>query len=52
MTETKHIVRTDLKKLDKHTPAKSEYGDAPELTDAQLERAVFEVAGKPVGRSK
>jgi uncharacterized protein (DUF4415 family) len=41
-----------LKAFDAHTPRKSEYDDAPELTDAQLRSATLEVGGRPVGRPK
>jgi uncharacterized protein (DUF4415 family) len=41
-----------LKAFDAHVPRKSEYEDAPELTEAQLESATLEVGGRPVGRPK
>jgi uncharacterized protein (DUF4415 family) len=52
MTGSRRATRTDLKALDAHTPRKSEYIDAPELTDAQLKAARLEVGGRPVGRPK
>ena len=52
MTGSKRATRTDLRALDAHTPRKSEYEDAPELTDAQLKAAILEIGGRPVGRPK
>jgi uncharacterized protein (DUF4415 family) len=52
MTAKRRVTRTDLKAFDAHTPRKSEYDDAPELTDAQLRSATLEVGGRPVGRPK
>jgi uncharacterized protein (DUF4415 family) len=39
MTENKRAIATDLKRLDAHVVAPSEYEDAPELTDGQLATA-------------
>ena len=52
MTGSKRATRTDLKALDAHTPRRSEYNDAPELTNAQLKAARLEVGGRPIGRPK
>jgi uncharacterized protein (DUF4415 family) len=41
-----------LKAFDAHTPRSAEYDDAPELTDAQLNSAVLEIGGRPVGRPR
>lgn len=52
MTVSKRATRTDLKAFDAHTPRKSEYEDAPELTGTQLRDAILEIGGRPVGRPK
>lgn len=52
MTGSKRATRTDLKAFDAHKPELAEYDDAPELTDAQLDRARLEIGGKPLGRPK
>lgn len=52
MTASKRATHTDLKAFDAHTPRKAEYDDAPELSDAQLQSAILEIGGRPVGRPK
>ncbi len=52
MTASKRATHTDLKVFDAHTPRQSEYDDAPELTEAQLQSATLEIGGRPVGRPR
>ncbi|MGB5902408.1 MAG: BrnA antitoxin family protein [Xanthobacteraceae bacterium] len=42
MTASKPGIKSDLKKVDAHRSAETEYDDAPELTDEQLADAVVE----------
>lgn len=48
MPKSAKSIRSDLRKLDAHRVRRSEYEDAPELSDAQLASAVVEIGGKPV----
>jgi uncharacterized protein (DUF4415 family) len=52
MTENKHAIATDLKKLDAHVVQPAEYEDAPELTDEQLAEASVHEGGKLVRRGR
>jgi len=52
MTENKHAIATDLKRLDAHVVAPAEYKDAPELTDAQLAAADVYEGGKLIRRGR
>jgi uncharacterized protein (DUF4415 family) len=40
-------LKTNLKKLDSHVIAESEYDELPELTDEMLARAIVKKAGRP-----
>jgi uncharacterized protein (DUF4415 family) len=42
---------SDLKKVDAHQIAASEYDELPELTDDMLERAVVKKGGRPVAKN-
>lgn len=52
MTENKHAIATDLKKLDAHVVQPAEYEDAPELTDEQLAEARVHEGGKLIRRGR
>jgi uncharacterized protein (DUF4415 family) len=52
MTESKRAIRSSLKRVDRHVIQPHEYAEAPELTDAQLARAVVSEGGRPVGRPR
>ncbi len=47
-------IKSDLKKVDKHTIQSNEYDELPELTDAMFDRAVYKVGGvaKPAPRRR
>lgn len=47
-TASARILKSDLKRIDAHKIAPSEYKDLPELTDAMLRRGVVKRAGRPV----
>ena len=38
-------IKSDLKKVDKHSVKSDEYDDLPELTDEMFERALYKVHG-------
>jgi uncharacterized protein (DUF4415 family) len=48
MPVKKRASRPDLKRIDAHLIQPHEYDDAPELTDATIDRAVRMRGGKPV----
>ncbi len=52
MTKSNRGIRSALRRVDKHTIQPHEYDDAPELTKAQLARAVVSEGGRPVGRPR
>lgn len=52
MSKSKHVIRSDLKRVDAHVVQPHEYDDAPELTDEQLANAVLSVGVRPPGRPK
>ena len=52
MTRNKRAIRSDLKKVDAHVIQPDEYGDAPELTNAQVAGATVSLGIRPRGRPK
>ena len=50
MRKSKHVIVSDLRKVDMHVIAPHEYEEAPELTDEQLANAVVSIGGKRRGR--
>ena len=52
MREKKRNIKSDLKKVDARRPRPRDYDDAPELTDAQLARAVVSDGIRLRGRPK
>jgi uncharacterized protein (DUF4415 family) len=48
MRVRKHIIKSDLKKIDRHRIAAAEYGDAPELTREQVAKAIVRRRGRPL----
>ncbi len=52
MPAKKRSVKSNLKKVDRHRIAQAEYDDAPEITDAMLERAEVIKGGKVVKRGR
>jgi uncharacterized protein (DUF4415 family) len=45
--KSRHILQSDLKRVDAHEIAPSEYEALPELTDEMLARAVVKKGGRP-----
>lgn len=41
-------LKSDLKRVDGHTPKASEYKELPELSDAMLKRGTVKRAGRPL----
>ena len=52
MTKNKHVIRSDLKKVDAHVIKPVEYDDAPELTDAEVAGATVSIGIRQRGRPK
>ncbi len=52
MTESKIGIGSDLAKVDAHVVAPDEYEEAPELTDAFFERAVYAINGVEAPKPK
>ena len=50
MPKSKHVIGSDLRKVDVHVVASHEYEEAPELTEEQLANAVLSIGGKRRGR--
>lgn len=52
MPKSKSGIKSDLTKLDRTEPTRTDYQDAPEITDAQLARAVISRGVRLRGRPK
>jgi hypothetical protein len=52
MTAKKRALGSDLEKVDRHVIQPHEYDEAPELTEAQLERADLYHGGKLIRRGR
>lgn len=54
MNAKRKNIKSNLKKVDKHSIKEDEYDDLPELTDEMLERATYKVGGveKPAPRRR
>lgn len=52
MSARKRNLGSDLRKVDRHRITPKEYEEAPEWTDEQWAKAVFEVGGKPARRGR
>lgn len=52
MTAKSNATRSNLRKLDSHAIAPTEYDEIPELTDADIRRAHLRVGGKPATRGE
>jgi uncharacterized protein (DUF4415 family) len=54
MSAKRKSIKSNLKKVDKHSIKTKEYDDLPELTDEFFERAVYKVGGveKPAPRRR
>lgn len=50
-TVSGHSLGSDLKHVDEHRIAASEYDELPELTDDMLERAITKKGGRPVAKN-
>ncbi len=50
MTAKLNAIRSNLRKIDGHAISKKEYGEIPEMTDADVRRAGLRVGGKPATR--
>src|SRR5436190_23872781 len=50
MRKNKHVIGSDLRKVDAHVVAPTENQEAPELTEEQLANAVLSIGGKRRGR--
>ncbi|MFA6053071.1 MAG: BrnA antitoxin family protein [Methylobacter sp.] len=52
MSESKHVLGSDLKKIDAHAIQPDEYEEIPELTDEFFEQADLHVGGGLVQRGR
>lgn len=52
MKKSKPGIKSALRRVDRHRIRLHEYEDAPELTKAQLARAVVSEGGRPIGRPR
>ncbi len=52
MNESKHVLGSDLDKIDSHVIQADEYEEIPELTDAFFEQADLHVGGKLIRRGR
>jgi uncharacterized protein (DUF4415 family) len=48
MPKKGRVIKSDLKRVKAHVIRPEEYDEAPELTEAQLAKAIVHVGGKPV----
>jgi uncharacterized protein (DUF4415 family) len=48
MNENKHVLGSNLKKIDKHVITPDEYEEIPELTDEFFENAIWNIGGNQV----
>jgi len=52
MNANKHVLGSDLARAEAHAITPEEYDEAPELTDADLARATWRIAGKEVSEAE
>jgi uncharacterized protein (DUF4415 family) len=52
MNESKHVLGSDLSKIDAHVIQPDEYEEIPELTDEFFERADLHIGGRLVQRGR
>lgn len=48
MSGSKHVIRSDLAKVDAHVITPEEYEEIPEMTDADFDQGVWKIGDRPV----